>query len=335
MKVARFSVPVSAILVIGLNQSALAGPQSLLDPYCTVKPPTRKVPAKKPQMVTPRVVPTSVQLGEPLVTGKKEKPASDKPLASSQSVGRGNGGFLAGTKEIFHGIGTATKAAVVTPTMGLVNGTKAIGGKVADGTKTIGGKVADGTKGLGGKVADGTKKVAEGTKGLGEKVADGTKSSGGFLANGMKKMAIVPKKMGEGLKVAGGKVKDGSVAAGHALAAAPKALGHGAKTAGEKVADGTKAVTEKVADGAKATTEKVADTTGAAATKVKDGGESVGGKVLAMPKAAAKGIAGAATKTGEATKKLATAPLGLIGKLNPFHHKEEAPKTAAKQNVTP
>jgi hypothetical protein len=66
-----------------------------------------------------------------------------------------------------------------------------------------------------------------------------------------------------------------------------------------------------------------------------DGGESLAGKMLGMPKNVGKGIAGAAAKTGEATKKVAAAPLGLFGKLNPFHHKQQLQMPAIQTAGTP
>jgi hypothetical protein len=54
----------------------------------------------------------------------------------------------------------------------------------------------------------------------------------------------------------------------------------------------------------------------------KGDGESIGGKVLAMPSKMGHGVVNAAAKTGEATKRVAAAPVAFFGKLNPFHKKE-------------
>jgi hypothetical protein len=312
MKVAQFSLPLSAVLVIGLNQSALAGPQSLLDPYANVKAPTKKSVAKNAVPVARPAAPTSVVINGPdLPPVKKEKPVKQKPIASQPSPepivskssepksstkdsGTGEGGFLAGTKEIFHGFGTAAKGAVLAPTHAITSGSK----KVAGGTKNIGEKLGDSTKGLT------------------SKMADGTKSGGGIFVKGAKSV-------GHGFKAMGGKIKDGTVAAAHAV---PFVGGHDDKPV-EKVA--SKAAPEKISS-------KAAPISTPAPEKVKDlGGESLTGKVLAMPKTVGKGIVGAAAKTGEATKKVAGAPIGFFGKLNPFHHKSAPAIETAGKPVNP
>lgn len=292
MKVAQFSLPLSAVLVIGLNQSALAGPQSLLDPYFNVKPPTKKAPVKKPTTTVRPAAPTSVIINGPdLPPLKKEKAQKEKPIAiksepapeplvskpaapstpvSDSTNGGGSSdeaGFLAGTKQIFHGFGTAAKGAVMGPTHAIANGTR----KMAGGTRNIGDKLGDKTKDLT------------------SKVADGTKSSGGIFVKGAKSV-------GHGFKAVGEKMKDGTVAAAHAV-----------PFVGKKE-DGQEKIVNKPLPGP----EKISN----------DSEESLGGKVAGMPKAVGKGIAGAAAKTGEATKRVATAPVGFFGKLNPFHKKE-------------
>lgn len=295
MKVAQFSLPLSALLVIGLNQSALAGPQSLLDPYATIKAPVRKTPAAVKKPVAPqREMPTSVTIGggaaAPLPVIKKTEapkvvtPKTEKPKAVSAITNESSEeGFIAGTKQIFRGFATATKGAVAAPTRLVTSG---VSGMVA-GTKKVGGSVADGAKSSGGFVANGAKAVGGGFLSVGGKLKDGT-------------VAV------------GEKVKDGAGAAGHAIVAVPKAVGGGVKATGEKIADGT----------------------GDVGSKLKEGGGSVGGKIVAVPKAVGKGIVGAAAKTGEATKKVAGAPLGLFGKLNPFRHKEQpGVATAAKPDA--
>lgn len=297
MKVAQFSLPLSAILMIGLNQSAVAGPQSVLDPYFHVKPPTKKAAAKKATPAARPAAPTSVVIDGPdLPPLKKEKPKKEKPVAiksepapepivsksaaastpAANSSGTNGGGtegegFIAGTRQIFKGFGTATKGAVMGPTHAIANGTR---------------------------------KLAGGTKSMGSKVADGTKSSGGIFVKGAKSV-------GNGFKAMGGKLKDGTVAAAHAV---PVPHVGGKKEGGE----------QKIAEKPVATPEK---------TDL--GGESLGGKVLGVPKAMGKGIAGAAAKTGEATKRVATAPMGFFGKLNPFHKKEAAPIQTAGKDATP
>jgi hypothetical protein len=304
MKVAQLSLPLSAVLLIGLNQSAVAGPQSMLDPYFNVKPPTKKAPAKKAAPVARPAAPTSVVINGPDLPPMKQekikkekdkslgiktesspepivsKSAAPTPIGSTSGGGAEGEGFLAGTKQIFKGFGTAAKGAVMAPTHALASGSK----KMADGTKSIGGKIGGSTKGLS------------------SKMADGTKSSGGIFVKGAKSV-------GNGFKAVGEKIKDGTVAATHAVPVPH--LGGKKEGAEPKVAD--KPLNEKPV---------------ASPEKISAGGESLGGKVLAMPKTVGKGIAGAAAKTGEATKRVAAAPIGFFGKLNPFHKKDAAVQTA-------
>lgn len=202
MKVARVSVALSALLVaFGTVGAAVASPQSMLDPYANIKPPSAKeklappAPNGKPAKVAPMAAQKAFK------ATKKET-----PITSSNDQGDG---FMAGTKEIFHGIGTATKGAA----SGIVHPMKVLGGGVVNGGKKVTGEV------------------------------------------------------GGGVKAAGEKVKDTTVKTGHAVSVVPKKMGEGIMAAGH-------------------------------------------------------GMFGFASKTGEGAKKVASAPLKLAGRLNPFHHKD-------------
>src|ERR1700737_169411 len=186
MKVAKVSLPLTAILVLGASGSAVAGPQSMLDPYSNIKPPTIKNPKDNPAL---KKLKTPVVRSAPAVVSA---PISSKPEKELRS--ESGGGFVAGTKEIFHGIGTATKGAAA----GVVTPVKALGAGVASGSKKVGHGVADGAKNSGGFFAKGAKAFGHGVKTAGGKMKDGTEAVG-------HKVAVVPKKMGEGLKATGEK----------------------------------------------------------------------------------------------------------------------------------
>jgi hypothetical protein len=319
MKAAQSSLPLSAILLIGFSQSAVAGPQSLLDPYATVKAPTKKATPSAKKAAPEKAIPQSVTIGggalPPLQRNKPSAtsvpaarssaapsraaaPAS-KPIASSAPSSDGDEGFLAGTKQIFQGIGTATKGAVVTP------------------AKKLGSAVAGGAKGSGGFFANGASKVGGGFKAMG----------GGFKAVGGK--------IKDGTVAVGGKIKDGSAAAGHAIVAAPKALIPGSKGEGEKIAE--KPAPKKDLPGMPIVDDSKKELVNAPLPKLSPlktaageaGGDGIGSKLIGMPKTAVKGLGAAAAKTGEGAKKVAGAPIGFFGKLNPFKKKEADVKTAA------
>lgn len=333
MKVAQLSLPLSAVLVIGLNQSALAGPQSLLDPYASVKPPSaKKAEAKKAAPVVRPAAPSSVVISAPGLPPikeakqKKEKSVAVKedsrptaapvvtksaireaaPLKSS-STADGGDGFIAGTKQIFHGFGTAARGAIAAPAHVIASGTR----KAAEGTKNVTSKVAEGSKSSGGIFAKGARSVTQGFKTVGSKIKDGT------VAVGEKTMHVAH--IGGGEK----KAEKPAIAAKSADAIKKE------KELAEKVAKVP--ATEKI----KAEAE-VPITNNKKEVANSEGGESLGGKVLAMPSKMGKGVIAAAAKTGEATKRVATAPIGFFGKLNPFHHKgPQLPpiQTAGKQNA--
>jgi hypothetical protein len=324
MKAAQSSLPLSAILLIGFSQSAVAGPQSLLDPYATVKAPTKKAtPAAKraapekaiPQSVTigggalpplqrnkPKAATTSVPAARSGAAPTRAAAPASKPIASSAPSSEGEEGFIAGTKQIFQGIGTATKGAVVTP------------------AKKLGSAVAGGAKGSGGFFASGASKVSDGFKAMG----------GGFKTVGGK--------IKDGTVAVGGKIKDGSAAAGHAIVAAPKALIPGSKGEGaEKIAE--KPAPKKDLPGTPIIDDSKKELVNAPLPKLSPiktesggaGGDGIGSKLIGMPKTAVKGLGAAAAKTGEGAKKVAGAPIGFFGKLNPFKKNDADIKTAATQ----
>lgn len=242
MKVAQVTVPLTALLVYAAG-TAVASPLSALDPYSNVKAPSTKAKLAQPTVNSKpvKLPPTQAAAAPVFKTAEKSTPINDQV----ESTG---GGFLAGTKQILHGFGTATKGAA----SDIVHPAKSIGGGMVNGSKKV------------------THGMVEGAKNTGELVSKSAK------------------KMGDGVKAGAGKVKDGTMAAGKAVSAVPEKMGEGLKSTGDKV---------------------------------KEGGGGMGSKLVAMPKAIGKGIFGAASKTGEATKKVAGAPLRLAGKLNPFHHK--------------
>jgi hypothetical protein len=250
MKVALVTVPLTALLVLAAGPVS-ASPQSMLDPYSNVRPPSTKAKLASPT--------TEKAPKEPVVKPTHSSyaaPKADKPLVTSDETS--GGGFLAGTKQIFHGFGTATKGAA---------------SDVVHPVKSLGGGVIAGGKKVGQSITDGATKTTE------------------IMGSGAKKVS-------GGVKAAGVKVKDGTLGAGKAISEAPKKLGDGIKETGDKI---------------------------------KGGSESAGSKVMALPKAMGHGIVGAAEKTGEATKKVALAPLKLAGKLNPFHHKSADGVATASQ----
>lgn len=330
MKFAQFSLPLSAMLVIGLNQSTLAGPQSLLDPYASVKPPSaKKADAKKAAPVARPAAPSSVVINAPgLPPIKDEKPKKEKsvairdqvkpapapvvsksaikeaaPINSSSGTADGGEGFIAGTKQIFRGFGTAAKGAISGPAKVIASG----GRKAAEGTKSMTSKVAEGSKSSGGIFLKGARSVGNGFKAMGSKIKDGT------VAVGEKTMSVAH--LGGGDKK--DKAAEKTVAPKPAVASKPSE--EAVKKEKELAAKVAKVpATEKIkAEG----DEPIINETKIGASE-SGGGESLGGKVLAMPAKMGKGVMSAAAKTGEATKRVATAPIGFFGKLNPFHKKD-------------
>lgn len=124
-------------------------------------------------------------------------------------------------------------------------------------------------------------------------------------------------KIGSGFMAAGGKVKDGTMAAGEKMAVVPKKIGEGFKSTGEKVKEGSSSMGEKLA--------------------------GAGGALMTVPKMIGHGVQKTASKvgdSGEGAKKIVMAPVaGMaalghgIGKLNPFGgDKDDAPKAVAQKN---
>ncbi|HEY9790562.1 MAG TPA: hypothetical protein V6D22_09210 [Candidatus Obscuribacterales bacterium] len=221
MNVARVTVPVAAALIISTG-SAVASPQSMLDPYANIKAPTTKQklsqtvakPAKES-----RVSPKASKVDDSDIPPPKAIKAAK---TTSVSSGESGNGFISGTKEIFHGVGAATKGAAAD----VVHPVKVVGGGVVSGGKKVGSTLADGAK-------TATTKVKDATGGVGKAVT------------------AAPKKVGEGLKTAGAKIKDGTVAAGKAVTAAPKAVGRAVGGAPKAVGNGIAGAASKTGETAK------------------------------------------------------------------------------------
>ena len=130
MKVAQVTVPLTAMLVFSAS-SAVAGPQSMLDPYANVKAPSSYTQAAhKKVKVKPQPTPSnSVTIGAP-ATSQVQSTSIDSP------------GIMSGTKEIMHGFSTATKGAA----NGIVNPTKKLGSGMVTGSKKVGHSLAAGVK---------------------------------------------------------------------------------------------------------------------------------------------------------------------------------------------
>lgn len=149
--------------------AAIAGPQSLLDPYADIQPTSSPVVSNKSVAVkkVPKLKPTKgQQVANQGVTNELgSRTSSRNPNSSAQHLGKvagnkaisqvsapagnatNNPTVLSGLKEIQHGYVTSFKAAG----QGIVNSSKAAGAKIAAGTRTI----AGGAKTLGGKFKDG------------------------------------------------------------------------------------------------------------------------------------------------------------------------------------
>jgi hypothetical protein len=227
---------VSAILLLAENSSALAGPQSLLDPYASIAPPNpaaqraakgkKKVANPGPQME--RDISRDPMDRQPVVSRyqppKPKDPEKAPKRETASTSDDSDGGFFDGMGEIKNGIVHSTKAA----TSGIVDGSKFVGGGMFSGTKKVGGGMVKGAKAVGTGFAAAGGKVADGAAAAGSKVAD------------------VPKALGSGIKGGAGKVKDGTGSAGEKAAALPKAVGHGMVATAGAVKDGTGAVGKKL-----------------------------------------------------------------------------------------
>jgi hypothetical protein len=208
MKVAQNTA--LAVLLVLSTGSAVAGPQSLLDPYANIQVPTTARKAAKPPKANKAAPAASTR--ESSASAKEPTAGAKAPVAAAASSAQNNGGFIAGTREMFHGMSTAARGAASS--------------------------VIHPAKGAGSFIATGARKVSEQTKSASGKVID---ASGGAS----KALSAVPKKMSAGLKVTAEKMKDGAQAAGHALAVVPKSVSQGMKSTGEKLASGSSKVMEQ------------------------------------------------------------------------------------------
>ncbi len=163
MKVAKTCLPLTALLVLATSTVAVAGPQSMLDPYSTIKPPSGRKEEKTPKPVKETPLP-SVRASKASPSGDSVKSSSS--ISSGGSSGDSGTGVVSGSRQIWHGITAVTRGA----TIGIVEPTKKIGSGLATGTKKLGHTVAVGAKNSG-----------EIMKTAGVKIADGTKATGGIV----------------------------------------------------------------------------------------------------------------------------------------------------------
>lgn len=240
MRVEQVTLSLAAALVAttaGVN----AGPQSQLDPYANVKPPTTKELQQRKEQ--------QVKKSRPYATPPLKNPAADLNAIAPDKSSTQPGGFVAGTKQVFHGIGTATKGAA----SDIVHPVKTFGTGIANGGRKVGSTVVNGAKASGETLVKGVHKVGDGVKAAGGKVIDTTGSAG-------KAVSAVPRKLGEGLKAAGDKVKEG----GEKIASSTKAAGSKVKESAGSVGEKVTAVPKKIGEGIASAAEK----TGEAAKKV-------------------------------------------------------------------
>lgn len=185
-------------LFVGTTSAAIAGTQSMLDPYATIAPPK---PAKKRKAAPPAAAkaPAEPVTSTTYVTmpmppepqGKKAGKGEEKVAGN----GDGEGGVMAGMKDIQESCTKTVKAAG----SGIVNGTRSAGSKLVEGSRAVGGGIASGSK-----------KIGSG-------IASGARSSGAVFAKGARAI-------GTGFKTTGEKMKDGTQAVGSKVAGLPKML---------------------------------------------------------------------------------------------------------------
>lgn len=208
MKAAKGSI----LLVISLQAltvgQALAGSQSLLDPYAGIQPSSQKAKPTKASTKQPeatKVVPPNrsalssygaeeenVPASKPVKQAKVQpekvvrqnepeiKPAK-KVAQKAPKVSSSQPSFVSGIKEIQSGCATSFKAA----TSGIFNGTKAAGAKVADGTRRVGASLASGAKASSAYLMKGAGALGHGLKTTATKISEGAAAMG-------KKIASVP-----------------------------------------------------------------------------------------------------------------------------------------------
>ncbi len=254
-------------LALALGNSAIAGPQSMLDPYFGVQPvkpdadgATNKKPKKKASKVqkddslktaksdldsypdtdvpVSKTKSSSVLAKEPVgklakepagklakePVSKKEQTLVHEPVkkqtaalvkepvkkVSTQLASDSENavGVIAGSKEMAHGLMVTTKGA---------------GSDIYHGAKFAGHGVVTSSK----YVASGLRKAGNGTLAAGSKVKNGTLAMGGKIKDGtgdvIPKAEQLPKAIASGIKTGCVKVKDGTVATGHAIAHATEA----------------------------------------------------------------------------------------------------------------
>lgn len=201
MRSSKPSLPLAmAWLVIG-SQCALAGSQSLLDPYANIQAPSSNATAK-PVKQQKKVAPVAAAPAAPqqstttyvTMPGAESQP-KQKATGPATKTADGEPSLMGGMSDIKEGCSKTVKAAGA----GIVGGTKAASNKLVEGTKFVGHGVAAGTKRIGGGIAT------------------GAKASGSYIAKGARAL-------GNGLKATGSKVKEGTGAVGSKVAGLPKVL---------------------------------------------------------------------------------------------------------------
>lgn len=235
-------------LLLGTTTSAMAGSQSLLDPYATIAAPatpqqqgkkgskkaTQAPVAQAPAQEAPQTSTTYVTMpmqdhvkGKAKVTTAPVSAPSGGQSTTAQAGGptpqaADNGGILSGVKEIQQGCS---------------NTVKACGSSVVNSTKAAGSKIVAGGKFVSNGVTSGTKKIGTGFATIGGGIASGARSSGSYLAKGAKAI-------GHGFMVTGEKVKDSTEAVGGKVAHLPKIWGKGDdKLKQTTIANGVKTTT--------------------------------------------------------------------------------------------
>lgn len=201
----KLFLPLLVILPVSLAQApdALAGTQSLLDPYASVDAPTKSKKGHKADAVEESIL-DEASSSEP----EKKK----TPNHSQKAVKAPKEPKSAASKSSTNGAGLMTNV-------------KSMEERSAEGLKKTGTKLVDGTKAAGSK-------LAEGTKTLEEHVAAGAKASGEYLKKGASAI-------GHGLQETTGKVKETASGLEHKIKPAPVAISAkptDVKTTGKTVA---------------------------------------------------------------------------------------------------
>lgn len=174
MVAARYMPVVVAGLILIGGSAAVAGSQSVLDPYNQVQAPGGSGgkgkgarPAAEPGNDPLDVSTTSTYVTMPMGENHEESAKAEEP---SKLGGMFSG--VSGLTEPFKNAGAK-----------MAEGSKAVGSSVANGTKKIGSTIAGGAKASGECFMKGARAIGGGLKATGDKLKDGTQAIGGKVAD--------------------------------------------------------------------------------------------------------------------------------------------------------